>query len=155
MSVTIVLTLLQQTVRPDRRPFWKFTESMPIWYLKCPGRREDRETGPGIFFGGPELPEKPRERDTGDITAHGSSGRRQAAAAAAPPPRRHLPPRPGGSSRPASWAAPAAQAWQQQPPDLLSSTPVCVVGRSLSLSRSLRFLYRFFAFNLIFIAFLL
>ncbi|KDP20355.1 hypothetical protein JCGZ_06851 [Jatropha curcas] len=37
---------------------------MPIWYLKRPGRREDRGTGPGIFFGGPELPEKPPERKT-------------------------------------------------------------------------------------------
>ncbi|KDP24690.1 hypothetical protein JCGZ_26511 [Jatropha curcas] len=36
---------------------------MPIWYLKRPGRRKDRRTGPGIFFGGPELPEKPPERE--------------------------------------------------------------------------------------------
>ncbi|KDP30726.1 hypothetical protein JCGZ_15527 [Jatropha curcas] len=40
-----------QTVRPDRRPFKKFTESMPIWYLKRPENYEDRRTGPGIFFG--------------------------------------------------------------------------------------------------------
>ncbi|KDP37733.1 hypothetical protein JCGZ_05223 [Jatropha curcas] len=30
----------------------KFTESMPIWYSKCPKKYEDRGTGPGIFFGG-------------------------------------------------------------------------------------------------------
>ncbi|KDP42042.1 hypothetical protein JCGZ_03531 [Jatropha curcas] len=51
-----------QTVRPDRRPFGKFTESMPIWYLKRPENYEDHRTGPGIFFGGRELSEKPPER---------------------------------------------------------------------------------------------
>ncbi|KDP47176.1 hypothetical protein JCGZ_25685 [Jatropha curcas] len=35
---------------------------MPIWYLKRPGRHEDRGTGLGIFFGGPELPKKSSER---------------------------------------------------------------------------------------------
>ncbi|KDP23058.1 hypothetical protein JCGZ_01678 [Jatropha curcas] len=39
-----------KTVQPDRRPFWKFTGSMPIWYLKRPENCEDRRTGPGIFF---------------------------------------------------------------------------------------------------------
>ncbi|KDP37647.1 hypothetical protein JCGZ_07847 [Jatropha curcas] len=47
-----------QTVRPDRKPFGKFTGNMPIWYLKCPENYGDHRTGPGIFFGGPELPKK-------------------------------------------------------------------------------------------------
>ncbi|KDP30549.1 hypothetical protein JCGZ_15258 [Jatropha curcas] len=50
-----------RTVRPDRRPFGKFTGNMPIWYLKRPENYEDLGTGLGIFFGGPELPEKPPE----------------------------------------------------------------------------------------------
>ncbi|KDP30603.1 hypothetical protein JCGZ_16934 [Jatropha curcas] len=50
-----------RTVRPDRRPFGKFIGNMPIWYLKCPENYEDLGTGLGIFFGGPELPEKPPE----------------------------------------------------------------------------------------------
>ncbi|KDP36685.1 hypothetical protein JCGZ_07903 [Jatropha curcas] len=48
-----------QTVRPDRRPFWKITGSMPIWYLKRPKCREDRGTGPGIFFRDLKLPKTP------------------------------------------------------------------------------------------------
>ncbi|KDP27128.1 hypothetical protein JCGZ_22037 [Jatropha curcas] len=60
----------------------KFTESMPIWYLKRPENYEDRRTGPGIFFGGTELPKNPLERKTSEWTAaavHGGSYR--------PPPR--------------------------------------------------------------------
>ncbi|KDP31750.1 hypothetical protein JCGZ_14982 [Jatropha curcas] len=77
-----------QTVRPDRRPFGKFTESMPIWYLKHPENCEDRRTGPGIFFGGRELPKKQSERKTSEWTAaaiHGGSCR-------PPRRRRQLPP---------------------------------------------------------------
>ncbi|KDP29584.1 hypothetical protein JCGZ_19385 [Jatropha curcas] len=73
-------------VQLDQRPFGKFTESMPIWYLKRPKNYEDRRTGPGIFFGGTELPKKPLERKTSEWTAatvRGSSAR---------PPRLQLPP---------------------------------------------------------------
>ncbi|KDP30548.1 hypothetical protein JCGZ_15257 [Jatropha curcas] len=69
------LTLLQacflglQTVRPDQRPFGKFTESMPIWYLKRLENYEDHGTGP-------ELPEKPPERRISKLAGPGGSGRR-------------------------------------------------------------------------------
>ncbi|KDP37836.1 hypothetical protein JCGZ_06391 [Jatropha curcas] len=80
-----------QTVRLDRRPFEKFTESMPIWYLKPPENYKDRGTGPGIFFGGTELPKKPwteklasgQDRVTA-AAVHGGSSRR-------PLRRRHQP----------------------------------------------------------------
>ncbi|KDP31752.1 hypothetical protein JCGZ_14984 [Jatropha curcas] len=65
-----------QTVQPDRRQFGKFTESMPIWYLKRPENCEDHRTGPGIFFGGTKLPKKPSERKTSEWTAaavHGTA----------------------------------------------------------------------------------
>ncbi|KDP41068.1 hypothetical protein JCGZ_03174 [Jatropha curcas] len=52
----------------------KFTESMPIWYEERPENYEDRRTGPGIFFGGMELPKKAFEHKTHK------------------PPRRQLPP---------------------------------------------------------------
>ena len=64
-----------QIVRPDRRTFGKFTESMPIWYLKRPKNCEDRRTGPGIFFGGMELPKKPLERKTSKSAGHGGGAR--------------------------------------------------------------------------------
>ncbi|KDP28967.1 hypothetical protein JCGZ_19665 [Jatropha curcas] len=76
-----------QTVRPDRMSFWKFTGSIPIWYLKRPGRSEDRGTGLGIFFGGLELPKKPSKRKKiGEWTGYGGSGRpdRRATASALP-----------------------------------------------------------------------
>ncbi|KDP20433.1 hypothetical protein JCGZ_06024 [Jatropha curcas] len=44
-----------QTVRPDRKPFAKITESSQVWYLKHPKNCEDRRTRPGMFFGGTEL----------------------------------------------------------------------------------------------------
>ncbi|KDP22013.1 hypothetical protein JCGZ_02857 [Jatropha curcas] len=62
----------------------KFTESMPIWYLKCPENCEGCRTGPGIFFGCTELPKRPLERKASKSAGHGGgSGRRQ---------RRQLPP---------------------------------------------------------------
>ncbi|KDP37698.1 hypothetical protein JCGZ_06839 [Jatropha curcas] len=54
----------------------KFTESMPIWYLKRPKNYEDRRTDPGIFYGGMELPKKAFERKTHKPAGHGGSGRR-------------------------------------------------------------------------------
>ncbi|KDP21884.1 hypothetical protein JCGZ_03252 [Jatropha curcas] len=60
--------------RPDRRLFGKFTESMLIWYLKRPKNYEDRRTGPGIFFGGTELPKRPLERETSKSTGNGGGG---------------------------------------------------------------------------------
>src|ERR1043165_9916043 len=40
----------------------KFSGNMQIWYSERPQRNEDRGTGPGIFFGGPELPEIAKTR---------------------------------------------------------------------------------------------
>ncbi|KDP35456.1 hypothetical protein JCGZ_10849 [Jatropha curcas] len=73
VAAVITRALKLDVVRPDRRPFEKFTESMPIWYLKHPENYEDRGTGPGIFFGGTELPKKPLERKTSEWTGHGGT----------------------------------------------------------------------------------
>ncbi|KDP37436.1 hypothetical protein JCGZ_08277 [Jatropha curcas] len=53
---------------------------MPIWYLKRPKNYEDRRTAPGIFFGGPELPEKPPEQRLAHLPATAAAEPRAAAA---------------------------------------------------------------------------
>ncbi|KDP35672.1 hypothetical protein JCGZ_09110 [Jatropha curcas] len=73
-------------------------------YLKRPENYEDRRTGPGIFFGGTELPKKPLERKTSEWTVHGGSAR---------PPRRQRPLSTAGATalhgssyRPPGWSEP-------------------------------------------------
>ncbi|KDP38290.1 hypothetical protein JCGZ_05176 [Jatropha curcas] len=90
-----------QTVRPDLRPFRKFTESMPIWYLKRSENYEDRRTGPGIFFWGSETPRK-------------ASGTKRLASppATAAPAAGHG----GGCHRPPDKAAAAALSGKASPP---------------------------------------
>ncbi|KDP20584.1 hypothetical protein JCGZ_04211 [Jatropha curcas] len=98
-----------QTVRLDRRLFWKFIGSIPIWYSKRPENYEDHGTGPGIFFGGLELPKNPLEWKQ-NRKEHGS-------------PLQGEPTLKGGPAGPSRVGTPARTRWAGPPIRACKSSP--------------------------------